>query len=581
MKTDVKRSFKRPGYPSWLLLAAPLMACPWAALAQPAPQVVVPQQGTPLPQIAPRPPANVGPGLQAAPPAAPTAVPSETMTIRAVSIEGSTVFPQPRLQAVAGNLVGLSTPLSSVEAARTGLLNLYRDNGYTFTTVDAVLGTDGTMHFQIGESQVTDVLLDGDIGPAGNQVLAFLNHLREVRPLNVAALERWLLLAKDIPGVSVDAVLRPAGTAPGALTLVAQVRRKAITGYLTADNRADPNAGPEQALGVLQFNSFTSFGERTELSFFGAARATQIFGEASEEIYAGASGLTVRAYAGHGYIQPSGVLGSFGYDGETTIVGAGAKYPLIRRRPYSLTLDASFDTLYTNVSLGDDVVGNNLQLGHDALRVFRFGMIGAAYDQFLGETRSAANQITAHLSQGLSIFGATDELRLGAHTDFIKFAFQATRLQTLFQPWPNATVSLQGTLAGQASDTVLPLAEKFYLGGGELERGFYAGQVTGDNALAASAELQLTTNFNATAFGKPLQFQPTFYTFYDWGETWENQSSDPNERLQSWGGGVRLPVNDRVEVQLEGVHRVTRQPNGAGSPELNANAIFWRLVLRL
>jgi hemolysin activation/secretion protein len=498
-----------------------------------------------------------------------------------VAIEGSTVFPRPQLQAVVGDVTGTSVPLTKVEAARAGLLNLYRDSGYTFTTVDAVLGTDGTMHFRIGESQVTEVLLDGDIGPVGNQVLRFLNHLRDVRPLNVAALERWLLLAKDIPGISVDAVLRPAGTAPGALTLVAQVRRQAVTGYLTADNRADPNAGPEQALGVLQFNSFTSFGERTELSFFGAARATQIFGEAQEELYAGDSGLTVRAYAGHGYIQPSGVLGSFGYDGETTIVGAGARYPLIRRRAYSLTIDASVDTLYTDIGLGDPTAGSSLQLGHDALRVFRIGGTGAAYDQFLGDTRSAANQITAHLSQGLSIFGAATELRLGSHADFTKFAFEATRLQTLFQPWPNATLALKATLAGQGSGDVLPLAEKFYLGGGELERGFYAGQVTGDNALAASAELQLTTGFNATVFGKPLQFQPAFYLFYDWGETWENQSSDPNERLQSWGGGVRIPIDDRVEVQLEGVHRLTTQPNGSGSPRLNADAIFWRLVLRL
>ncbi|HVY16983.1 MAG TPA: ShlB/FhaC/HecB family hemolysin secretion/activation protein [Rhodopila sp.] len=553
-----------------------------AALAQPAPQVVTPQQGTPIPQIAPRQPPNVGPGLGAAPSgAAPLAAPAETMAIRSVAVEGSSIFPQEKLLGVVGGLTGSAVPLSRVEAARTGLLDLYRDNGYTFTTVDAVLGPDGTMHFRIGEAQVTEVLLDGNIGPAGEQVLRFLDHLRDVHPLNVADLERWLLLAKDIPGVSVDAVLRPAGTAPGALTLVAQVRRQAVTGYITADNRADPNAGPEQGLAVIQFNSFTSFAERTQLSLFGSARATQIFGQADEEFYVGGSGLTVHAYAGHGYIQPSGLLGEFGYDGETTVVGMGARYPLIRRRPYSLTLESSFDTLYTDITLGDNVAGNNLHLGHDAVRVLRFGAIGAAYDQFLGDTRPAANQLTVRLSQGLSIFGATTELRAGAHPSFVKMAFEATRVQTLFNPWPTATLALQGTLAGQWSNDVLPLAEKYYLGGGELERGFYAGQVTGDNALAASAELQLTTPFSATVFDRPLRFQPTFYLFYDWGETWENQSSDPNERLQSWGGGIRLPVNDRVEVQLEGVHRLTIQPNGPASPRLHANAIFWRLVLRL
>ncbi len=555
---------------------------PLASLAQPAPQVVTPQQGTPIPQIAPRPAPNVGPGPGIPPPATPIpATPSETMAIRAVAIAGSTIFSPQQLQGAVGDLTGPSVPLSKVEAARAGLLDLYRDNGYTFTTVDAVLGTDGTMRFQIGESQVTEVLLDGNIGPAGVQVLRFLDHLREVRPLNVASLERWLLLAKDIPGISLDAVLRPAGTAPGALTLVAQVRRRAVTGYVTADNRADGTTGPEQGLAVVQFNSFTSLGERTQLSLFGSARATQIFGQADEEVYAGNSGLTVHVYAGHGYIQPSGILGAFGYDGETTVAGIGARYPVIRRRPYSLTLDSSFDTLNTVISLGDNTGGNNLRLGHDAVRVVRFGGVGAIYDQMLGDTRSAANQVTAHVSQGLPIFGATTELRTGAHSSFVKLAFEATRVQTLLSPWPNATLSLQGTLAGQWSNDVLPLAEKYYLGGGELERGFYAGQVTGDNALAASAELQLSMPFSATVYGHALRFQPTVYLFYDWGETWENQSVDPNRRLQSWGGGIRLPVNDRVEVQLEGVHRLTAQPNGTGSPRLAADAIFWRLVLRL
>ncbi len=558
-----------------------LLAPPYAiAMAQtPFRPLPPPPQGTPIPQIAPRAAPDVGPGLDTSGGAAAAAAPSGVMAIRGMAIDGATAFPPDTLQRIVGDLTGPAVSLARVEAARAGLLGLYRDAGYTFTTVDAVLRADGVLHFVVGESQVTEVLLDGDIGPAGAQVLRFLNHLKAVRPLDVASLERWLLLAKDIPGVTVRPVLRPSGTGPGALTLVAQVSRQPISGYVTADNRAAGLNGPEQALGVVQFNSFTSLGERTELSLFGAARFSQIFGQASTEFFAGDSGLRIRLYAGHGAAQPSGVLGGIGYLGETTIAGAGASYPLLRRRAYSLSLEAGFDLIEADTDI-DGPGGSTTRLSHDALRVARIGAVGALYDQWLGDTHSGANQVTLRLSQGISAFGASSNARTGADIGFTKITFDATRVQTLFSPWSGATLALQTTLAGQWSNDVLPLAEKFYLGGGRLGRGFYAGQVTGDSALAASVELQLATSYSTTLFGAALELQPTYYAFYDWGQSFESRAVDANRRLQSWGIGVRVPVNDRFELQLEGAHRVTRRPGGAGSPRLQADAVFWRALAR-
>ncbi len=553
-----------------------LAALPEMAAAQ---ALVPPAQGTPIPQIAPRAAPDLGPGLDVGAPAA-AALPTGSMDVRGVAIDGATAFPAAQLQPLVADLTGSGVPLARVEAARAALLSLYREQGYTFTTVDAVLRPGGMLHFVVGEAQVTEVLLDGDIGPAGRQVLRFLEHLKDVRPLDVASLERWLLLAKEIPGVSVQPVLRPAGTGAGSLTLVARVSRQAVSGYVTADNRADRLTGPEQMLGVAQFNSFTALGERTELSIFGAARASQIFGQASTEFYVGGSGLRIRLYAGHGYAQPSGALRGIGYLGETTIAGVGASYPLVRQRARSLTLDASLDAIESDVDV-DGFGGTTTRLSHDALRVARIGATGALYDLLLGDARPGANQATVRLSQGIDAFGAGTRGGRNGNVGFTKLNFELTRVQTLFSPWENASVALQGTLAGQWTDDVLPLAEKFYLGGARLGRGFYAGQVTGDRALAASAELQLTTSMSTTLFGTALQFQPTLYVFYDWGQGWQNLAADADRRLQSYGIGLRVPVNDRFEVQLEGVHRETRQPGGAGAPRLQADAVFWRLVLRL
>ncbi|MDP3418224.1 ShlB/FhaC/HecB family hemolysin secretion/activation protein [Falsiroseomonas sp.] len=550
-----------------------------AALAQAPP---APPQGSPIPRLAPPATPPVGPGLGTAP-AAPAAAPAGTLAISTVTLQGATALPPARLAPLTEGLTGPAVPLAAVEAARAAIVSLYREEGYVFTAVDAVLDAQGNLRLVVAEGHVTEVLLEGDIGPAGTQVLRFLNRLILRPALDVASLERALLLAQDIPGVAIRSVLRPAGTAPGALTLVAQVSRRPVTGYVTADNRAYRLTGPEQGLAAVQFNSFTEFGERTELILFGAAGETQIFGQASTEFFLGGSGLRARAYAGQGRATPSGALRGIGYEGETTTAGLALSYPLIRRRSESLLLTGQFDLIESEIEI-DGANGRTTRLSRDSLRVLRIGAEWARFDLWLGEAFPAANSATLRASRGLEALGAerngnADAARLGAQVDFTKLAFEVSRRQALFQPWAGADVALVGTLAGQWSDDILPLSEKFYLGGARLGRGFYAGEVTGDRALAASAELQLTTSFETEAWGTPLRLLPTFYAFYDHGKTWENQDQDPDRRLRSTGLGVRMPVNEVVELQLEGVRRLTRRPN-PGAAEVKADALFWRVLAR-
>ncbi|WP_376087146.1 ShlB/FhaC/HecB family hemolysin secretion/activation protein [Roseomonas sp. CCTCC AB2023176] len=565
-----------------LACALALLADP--ALAQPAPPSgLIPPGGTPIPQLAPATLPAVGPGLATPPAAAPAQGVAGAVPIRAVAIEGATAFAEDRIRAEAGPLTGPAVPVQAIENARAAIVSLYRGAGYAFVTADAVVGADGTLRLRVAEGTVTEVRLDGDIGPAGTQVLRFLNRLVNGRPLDVASLERQLLLAGDVPGVTVRGVLRPTGTAPGALTLVAQVSRAAISGYVTADNRGPRYAGPEQGLAAVQFNSFTELGERTELAFFIARDATQLFGQASTEFFVGGDGLRVRLYAGRGRAEPSGVLERLGYEGDTTTAGLSVSYPLIRRRQGTLNLSGAFDVLETEIRL-DDAAGRSQRFSRDSLRVVRLGAEWTTYDLLLGEDRPASNLVTVRLSQGLDAFGAdangATPGRAGADTAFTKIAAEATRTQALFSPWDGALLSLQGTIAGQWTNDVLPLAEKFYLGGNRLGRGFYVGEVTGDRALAGSLELQLSQRFETAALGVPLRLEPTLYAFYDAGRTWENLSSDPDRRLQSYGLGLRTTINDRFEALVEGVHRVTRRPGGANVPAQDANAVFWRVLAR-
>ena len=329
------------------------------------------------------------------------------MPIVGVAIDGATAYPLAALAKLTAGLVGPAVPLPRVEAARQSILALYRGDGYVLTTVAASVDAHGRLRFDITEGHIADVKLEGDIGPAGTQVLRFLRHLTQARPIDAATLERWLLLAQDVPGVSVHAVLRPSTDEPGALTLVAQVSRKAFSGLFTSDNRGFRQTGPEQFLTVLDANSFTSLGKRTEVSVYHTYNDTQTFGQTASEFFIGGSGL--RLYGGAGSATPSGDLRKAGYDGLTTVFGVQATYPVIRSRAQTLNVYGGFDGIKTNIKeIGGS--GRGGRVSFDSLRILRAGEDYALEDLLLGGDRTGVNSVALRLSKGLHTLGASSNV---------------------------------------------------------------------------------------------------------------------------------------------------------------------------
>ena len=191
-------------------------------------------------------------------------------------------------------------PLPQIDAAR----QLYQADGYMLTTVSANLDASGGLRFVVTEGHVASVKLDGDIGPAGRQVLRFPNRFAEKQPIASVMRQRSLLLAQDVPGVSLRAVLEPSTAIPGALNLIAEVSRQSISDPTTIDKYAFTETGLIEILGALDANSFTEFGERTEASHYHTFPNSQNFGQVSTVAFIGASGLKGKIYGGFGTTDP-------------------------------------------------------------------------------------------------------------------------------------------------------------------------------------------------------------------------------------------------------------------------------------
>jgi hemolysin activation/secretion protein len=322
-----------------------------------------------------------------------------------------------------------------------------------------------------------------------------------------------------------------------------------------------------QVIGVAGWNAATEFGERTEIVLYDAEGERQLFGQVALEAFLGGSGLRLRGFAGVGRAQPGGTLAQIGYTGETRTAGLVLTYPVIRSRPMNLNVAGQFDAFESIVSTGTGA--NRVRASRDVTHAVRLNLDGSMLDDWLGFGLPAISVASLRFSQGLRGLGAPANDaegvgRFGSRFDFRRIQGEIQRTQPLFSPFQDVVVGVQGLFAGQWSDRVLPPSEKFYLGGNRLARGFYSGQVTGDNAIAMALELQidLRPEISDQTFG--LISVPTqFYAFYDWGRTFEN-NSDPNRRVASYGGGVRLTINRAVQIDFEAVRRITRRVDAGG-----------------
>ena len=131
---------------------------------------------------------------------------------------------------------------------------------------------------------------------------------------------------------------------------------------------------PWRTLSIVDINSLTQLGEKTELSVYHTDGGTQNFGQASSEFFVGGSGLKVRLYGGYGEAQPSQFLRVIGYNGFTSTFGLAATYPLIRPAAAGRSTWSPISTRSRPRSAPTAATnGQPDRASRDSLRIARFG----------------------------------------------------------------------------------------------------------------------------------------------------------------------------------------------------------------
>jgi hemolysin activation/secretion protein len=144
--------------------------------------------------------------------------------------------------------------------------------------------------------------------------------------------------------------------------------------------------------------------------------------------------------------------------------------------------------------------------------------------------------------------------RADANPWFNKVTLDMVHAQPLF-----AGLNLRLSAKGQYARAPTPASEEFSVGGADYGRAYNSGEATGEDGVAASAELTYMPGWKIPMVNR---LQP--YGFYDFGKAWDRRSDSSTglaQSLSSAGFGIRSYLINGLTFRLEYAYPLTKQPS--------------------
>jgi hemolysin activation/secretion protein len=475
-------------------------------------------------------------------PVAPAGADQQMFVLNALSVEGVTAFPAAEIDALYAGRVGSEISLATLFGIAQDITKHYSDNGYPLSVafVPAQEIEGGAARIKVHEGYVAEVEITGDAGGARSELEIFANQLIGERPLSARTLERYLLLANDLPGIRVQAVIDRASAEPGAIKVIFAVERDLGNAAITLSNRGSKALGPYRIQAAAALNNVLQGGDRLRADMVLAPEDNELgFFSAGYEFPIGVDGFRLGLVGSWTDADPgTELLQALAFSSDGWTAGVEASYPILRTRGRNLILGGGIE--YNQFeSRFDDVVNS-----HDVLWIARANL---AFDA-MGPS-GAVNSLFVQVSQGLGFATTTERghplaSRARGSAEFTSLLVDAGRVQPVSGPLELA-LSSRVQVAGRK----LLASEECGYGGAGVGRAFDNFEIAGDHCFMASAELRRQPEM---LFGE-VTAAP--YGFFDVGQVWTHGAAAPgqldDDQAQSIGGGVRLGLGESLSAYLE------------------------------
>lgn len=446
---------------------------------------------------------------------------------------------------------GTSQPIAVLCEIRDAAASILRQRGYLAAVqVPTQRIENGEIRMEMLYARIVAIRARGQTGGAERMIARYLGRLAEDEIFDRNRAERYLLLARELPGYNVQLTLKPAGTGPGELVGEVTVLRRPYTVDGTIQNLSSEAVGRWGFQVRAQFFGLTGMGDATTLSAYSTSDfEEQQIVQIGHEFRVGGEGVTINAQLTHAWTEPD--IGGQGFNAilraKTLYASLGASYPIIRRQAHSVTASGGLDFV-------NQMVDFIAPVSRDRLRVFYAKLSGEAIDlaHQMPQWRFSGN---LELRKGLTILDASD-CGLACPAGRFPSRFDGDAGAALIRGSGVAEVTLGKSLALSvaprfqfAFDPVFAF-EEFSGGNYSVGRGFDPGVISGDSGIGAAVELHGPTIIPRQA--RDLSLSP--YAFVDGAQVWNKNvglAASSSRGLLSVGGGVRAAYGDRLQLDAK------------------------------
>ncbi len=468
-------------------------------------------------------------------PAAPAAMKPASgviVTVKQFRFAGNTLMTGEQLAPAVADYLNRPLDFNQLNAAAAAIAELYRAAGWV---VRAYLPQqdikDGIVTIQIVEAVFGKLKLEQAsptrVSPRQIEGI-FAARQRNGEILNNTGIDRALLLADDLPGVTVAGSLVPGVNDRETDLMIKMADEPLFIGEAAVDNTGARSTGSNRLTANLNVNSPFRLGDLIGANLLHTDGSDYL--RLAYSLPVGSNGWRIGANASSlNYRLVTSEFQALHSKGTSDSVGLEATYPIIRARLANLYLNLNVDQKkFDNESSGATTTRYTVDLYSIALN-------GNLFDNLGGGGANSANLAFISGKRNNSV-GTADQ-------DISKLRYNLSRQQVITND-----VSFYAAVSGQEANKNVDSSEKFYLGGSGGVRAYPSNEAGGDKGTLTSLELRWK-----------LREGFTLAAFHDYG-------SVRNEAAKSYslkGAGLSLGWQTPVGLNLKTTwaHRLGNNPN--------------------
>lgn len=402
-------------------------------------------------------------------------------------VKGNTLLERKQIEKTVYPFLGLKKSIDTVEAARTALEQLYRDNGYQTIAVDIPEQNvqNGVVNLQITEGKVSRLRVTESRYFSLGNIKAQVPELAEGHVPNLPKMQEQLAeLGKESQDRSIVPILR-AGETPGTLEVDLKVKDELpLHGKVEVNGRNSAGTSRLRSLVSMHYDNLWQ-------KFHSASFMYQTAPEIPEEVEVVVGTYVMPLFSSSTrlalYMVSSSSTSQIASAGALSVIGTGDIYGVRLVRP----LSGGFKNYTHTVTVGADYKDfkeDLALLGADTLKTPISYLPFMA--QYSGNLRGDESVLAFNLGLNFSVRGLGNieqqfaDKRFLAQSNFMYVSGGLDFKRSL--PWG---MEIATRLSAQIADSPLISNEQFSMGGVATVRGYHETQALADGGATASLEL--------------------------------------------------------------------------------------------